>query len=215
MLVLAGCGKKDPVVIEIPEPVVPVENEVERPTFNTRIDAEDAFDKALGALPADGTPQFVEVIDNLDADSVQAAEEGEKLAVAMAMEASEVAESEARGIARAQNAASTNKTGLEFRTYSEDLYTQTKGVKPAIIYFTSESCEECATWEAGLRADAMVFAEKNALILMADFDENKALVEEMKIPEAGWAMMLTGVGELMGPRPSERLTKEDLLFIFQ
>jgi len=37
----------------------------------------------------------------------------------------------------------------------------------------------------------------------------------MNIPEPGWAMMLSGVGELMGPRPTSRLTTDELQFIFK
>jgi len=110
-VLLASCGKDEPVVPTTPVVTTPVENQVERPTFNTDIDSDDAFDKALGEAGNSTEPQFVEVIDELDADSVQAAEEGEKLAAALAMNSEEVAASEARGVARAQVAANNTSTG--------------------------------------------------------------------------------------------------------
>lgn len=213
-LLLVACGKDKAVT---PEPVIttPVQTEAERPSFNTDIDSDEAFDQALGSVPSDQTAQFVEIIDDIDADAIQGAEVGEKLALESDEDKAARAKSVARGVARKQNAAATVASGLEFRPYSEDLYAQVKGVQPAIIYFTTKNCEKCAEWETTLRSQASVFSDKEALILMADFDEEIELVSAMGIKEAGWAMMLTGVGELMGPRPTERLTKEDLGFIFQ
>ncbi len=213
-LLLVACGKDEPIMVN-KTPITPVQVEAERPTFNTEIDDDSAFDEALSSVPSDQTPQFVEIIDDIDADSIQAAEVGEKLALESDEDKAARAKSEARGVARKQISDSNTALGLEFRPYSADLYAQVKGVRPAIIYFTTESCEKCAEWEASLRSQASAFSDKNALILMANFDEEAELVSEMGIKEAGWAMMLTGVGELMGPRPTERLTKEDLGFIFQ
>lgn len=214
LFTLTACGKKEaePIVAPLPKEV---EATSEVPVFNTDIDDDSAFDAALGSVPSDQTPQFVEVIDDIDADSIQAAEVGEKMALESEEDKAARAKSEARGVARKQVKDLNTALGLEFRPYSADLYAQIKGVKPAIIYFTSDDCEKCGDWEATLRSQASDFSDKNALILMADFDEEATLVSEMGIKEAGWAMMLTGMGELMGPRPTERLTKEDLGFIFQ
>jgi len=214
LFTLTACSKEEPVVID-PTPIVPVETEAERPTFNTNIDSDDAFNQALGSVPSDETPQFVEVIDDLDADEIQGAEEGEKLALESEADKEARAASEARGVARRQNVESTTATGLEFRPYSEDLYAQVKGVRPAIVYFTSDSCEACATWEAGLRANAAEFSEKNALILMVDFDDEPELADELGVSEAGVAMMLTGVGEVLGPRPTDRLDGDYLNIFFR
>jgi hypothetical protein len=58
--------------------------------------------------------------DDLDADEIQGAEEGEKLALESEADKEARAASEARGVARRQNVESTTATGLEFRPYSED-----------------------------------------------------------------------------------------------
>lgn len=213
-MLLTACGKKDPVVVAIPESFDPIVKEVERPTFNTNIDDEDAFNKALASVEGEESPQFVEVIDDLDADSVQAAEPGEKLALALEIDAQAIAEAKIREAARAALEENSASTGLEFRPYSEEFYTQVKGVRPAILYFTGQDCEVCANWETRLRTEAATFADKSILILMANFEAEADLVASMNIPEPGWAMLLTGIGELIGPRPTERLTAEELLFIF-
>lgn len=214
-LVLSGCfgGTEEPEAV----PVVPAPTikEAERPTFTVDIDEEDAFEKALEAIPADEVPQFVEVIDEGNADEIVAAEPGEKQLLENEEDKAQRAESEARAAAREASQDGADNKGLDFRTYSEELMAQVKGVRPAILYFTADDCETCATWEEGLRSEAAAFADRNALIMMADFETYTDLAKEMRVTEPGWAMMMTGVGEFMGPRPSSRLTKDDLLFIFK
>lgn len=218
-LVLTGCfgGGDDDVII--PELAVeePVEIVPEEPDFNVNIDNDSAFEEALGEASVEDANNFEEVVDEIDADEVQAAEPGSKLAAALADEtnADAVAASEARGVARAAIAARTQASGLEIRPYSEDLFAQVKGVQPALLYFTAEDCEACNEWEAALRADAEAYAEMNALVLLADYNKQAALAEEMRVTGPGFAMMMTGLGEIMGPRATDRLTKEDLSFIFQ
>lgn len=213
---LVGCGREeptDPIVNVVPEPV---ENEVETPNFEPDIDEDDAFEQALEEVSVDEAVVFEETVDDIDADTVQAAEPGQKLAQALASEENAQAQAESliRQAAREQNQTLEAPTGLQIRPYSDDLYVQVKGVRPAVLYFTTEDCEVCSAWETDLRANAGAFDQSDALVLLADFNEQSALVEAMNIPEPGYAMMLTGMGELMGPRPSDRLTQSDLSFIF-
>lgn len=215
VLLLAGCfggGDEEPntpVVIEDP-----VYTEPDRPNFNPDIDEEDAFDQALTAIPADQIPRFTEVVDEGDADKIKARSQEEIRAAESEEDKAARAESEAKALAREQNQDGRNNKGLEFRQYSKALFNETKGVRAAIIYFTADDCEVCNTWETELKAQAQEFADLNALIMMVDFNAQPELVEEMRIDEPGQGMILTGIGELMGPRNSERLSKDDLMFIF-
>lgn len=198
-----------PVVVE------PTEVELDRPQFDVEIDEDDAFDKALDAIPADAVPRFEEVIDEIDPDAIQAADEGEKQELENEEDKAARAASEARGIARAQNQTGTDNRGLDIRQYSDDLYAQVKGVRTFLLYFRSADCTECDEWESSIRAEADAFAERNTLIVLADIDEQVELAAEMKVTAPGNAMMITGLGEIMGPMPSSVIDKERLLFIFQ
>lgn len=213
-ILLTGCfGKKEPVPVN-PVVVAPIYTEADRPKFEAEIDEEDAFDKALEAIPADEVPQFVEVIDDVDADGIQGAEEDEKLELETQEDKTQRAASVARGVARAQNKDGAGNKGLEFRTYSEELMAQVKGVRSALLFFGGADCVNCIAWEEALRTEAAAFADKNALIMMADFEEEAELAAEMNVTEPGWAMIVTGIGEFMGPRPTTHLTKDHLEFIF-
>jgi len=217
-LVLSACGKKDAPTEPVVEPETPVEETAPAtPTFNTDIDDDAAFDAALGEVSIEEANTFVEVVDTLDADSVQAAEVGEKMAAALEIESDAQAQekSKIRAAAREENQALSGPTGLQIRPYSDELYVQVKGVKPAVLYFTSSDCEECESWEKNIRAEAEAYADTNALILLADIEAQADLAAEFGISEPGFAMMLTGMGEVMGPRPSDRLTQTELGFIFQ
>lgn len=215
-VMLSACGKKESANEPVVAPETPVvKTTPETPTFKIDIDDESAFDDALGAAPLEAANTFVEVVDDLDADSVQAAEPGEKIALALENDAQAQAESKIRAAAREENQALTSPTGLQIRPYSDELYVQVKGVKPAVLYFTGNDCETCKAWEKSIRADAEAYADTNALILLADIKAQADLASEFGISEPGFAMMLTGMGELMGPRPSDRLTQTDLSFIFQ
>ena len=216
LLTLTACGQKEPVEpVLVTEPEVVVETVPEMPIFNVDIDEDDAFEAALGELGEEDIPTFVEVIDDIDADSIEGADPAAKLAEAIALDPAAYAESEARGVAREALQAITEPIGLEIRPYSEDLFVQVKGVRPAVLYFTAQDCETCQTWETGLRAEAEAFTDINALILLADFETESDLAAEMRVTEPGYAMMLTGMGEMMGPRSSDRMTTDDLMFIFQ
>lgn len=215
-LLLTACGRDDtpePVVTVVPEPVVTVP---ETPEFEPDIDEDDAFDEALSEVSVEDAVIFEETIDDIDADSVQAAEPGEKLAQALESESDAQAQAQSliRQAAREENLALEEPRGLQIRPYSEDLYLQVKGVRPAVLYFTADDCETCAQWEADLRANAAAFDQTDALILLADYDQETQLAEEMNITAPGYGMMLTGMGEMMGPRASDRLTQAELGFIF-
>lgn len=213
---MTACGKKDTSENPVTDTETPVvDTTPATPTFNTDIDDDSAFETALGEATVDDVTTFVEVVDDLDADSVQAAEPGEKIALALESNAEAKRESEIRAAAREENSAQQGPTGLQIRPFSDDLYVQVKGVKPAVVYFTSSNCETCETWEKDLRAEAAAYAETNALVLLADIDAQADLAAEFGITEPGFAMMLTGMGEIMGPRSSDRLTQADLGFIFQ
>ena len=215
VILLAGCWGGDGAVSEGTSPVEPVYTEGERPNFESNIDEEGAFDQARSEVQANEVPRFVEVVDEGDADLARARTEAEIAAAETDADREAKAIFAAQELARAQGQTGADNRGLEFREYSESLFKETKGLRAGLLYFTASDCTDCANWEEGLRQQAEAFSDLNTMIIMVDFNAETDFATSLNITEPGQALIMTPIGELLGPRTTEQLDVAAIQSIFQ
>ena len=203
LILLTGCFGKDPEVPVVPEePVVEVPEEPVTPE-EPETNLEDEFEEAVKAIPVEEVETFVEVIDEGDADEMLEAKTEEEV-IAQETEADQAARVKVRRISDAtyRDEMGANDVGLDYRDFSQETFDELYGIRPMVIYFSSEGCTACDQWDETLRNNADKLAFVNALILKADIDKASKFVEDYQVDGTGTALYFSPMGEVMGQVPN-------------